>query len=401
MTRGPFELAGQSAPPADRFCELCRKIALLVSDDWLVLSHFRPLIGVLKAIAHSLVVVTGSSGRLNEIEALGARVISFDFQRSNTPLRHAASAWALARILEAESPDVVHLVAARPIALGGLALKLITIPHVVVHLTAQGAMPAAGGHLRSRYRSAAVRLLASIVRRASCYVLVETPEELRRLRAAGADPGPRFAVLGGGGVDPQAFPPLPPPANDIPVAAYVGRMVGSDGLGLLMDAYERLAARGGRLQLELCGTCDGDAWDAEGLKALSTWCRRSSARWLGQVDNAIDVWRHADFLVLPGTSDGGISRALLEAAACARPLIVSDAPGSRHFVRQEVEGLLVPPENAGALADAMQRLAADAELRVRMGEAARLRLLHGFTVAHVSNALQASYQSMLGRAAAL
>jgi glycosyltransferase involved in cell wall biosynthesis len=89
-------------------------------------------------------------------------------------------------------------------------------------------------------------------------------------------------------------------------------------------------------------------------------------------------------------------RALLEAAACARPLVVTDAPGSRHFVRDGVEGFVVPRDDAVALADALQCLARDPNLRLRMGEAARLRLLHGFTEAHVKQTLRAAYQALLG-----
>src|SRR6478672_10329574 len=118
------------------FSELCRKVVLCVTEDWFVLSHFRPLIAVLREVAHAVVVITRSSGRLAEIEALGARVIDFDFHRSSSnPAREAASAWALARILEAENPDVVHLVAMKPVVLGGCALKLTPAPHAVVHMT--------------------------------------------------------------------------------------------------------------------------------------------------------------------------------------------------------------------------------------------------------------------------
>jgi glycosyltransferase involved in cell wall biosynthesis len=60
-----------------------------------------------------------------------------------------------------------------------------------------------------------------------------------------------------------------------------------------------------------------------------------------------------------------------------------------------VEGIIVPPEDAEALANALERLARDPDLRVRMGEAARLRLLHGFTEAHVKQSLLAAYASML------
>ena len=56
------------------------------------------------------------------------------------------------------------------------------------------------------------------------------------------------------------------------------------------------------------------------------------------------MWRHADIFVLPARSREGMPRALLEAAASARPLVVTDVPGCRHFVRDGVEGFVVPPE---------------------------------------------------------
>ena len=90
-------------------------------------------------------------------------------------------------------------------------------------------------------------------------------------------------------------------------------------------------------------------------------------------------------------------RALLEAAACARPLLVTDVSGPRDFVRDGVEGLVVPPGDPAALADALQHLARDADLRERMGEAARLRLLHGYTHTHLREAVRAAYQSLLGK----
>jgi len=110
------------------------------------------------------------------------------------------------------------------------------------------------------------------------------------------------------------------------------------------------------------------------------------------------VWQRADIFVLPARSREGMPRALLEAAACARPLVVTEVPGCRHFVREGVEGFIVAPESADALADALERLARDPELRLRMGEAARLRLLQGFTEAHVKQSLRAAYTSMFGKA---
>ena len=58
-------------------------------------------------------------------------------------------------------------------------------------------------------------------------------------------------------------------------------------------------------------------------------------------------------------------------AQSSRPIVSADVPGCREIVREEVTGLLVPPGNAGALADALGRLARDPGLRRRLGAAAR------------------------------
>ena len=381
---------------ADPFTELCRKVVLCITEDWFTLSHFKPLIAVLREVAHAVVVITNSSGRLGEIEALGVRVVDFDFHRSSSnPGRQAASAWALARIMEAENPDVVHLVAMKPVVLGGLALKLIPARHVVVHMTGLGLLGFADGRLLRLYRAGALRLMASVLKKPSSYLLVENPDDLALLRANGVEPGPRFAILGGAGVDPEAFPAMPPPLNAVPVAAYVGRMIRPKGVDVLMQACDRLTRRGVSLRLELYGDTDRQNPEAISGETLAAWCAKHNARWLGHVADIGAVWRRADIFVLPARNREGMPRALLEAAASARPLVVTDVPGCRHFVRDGVEGLVVPPENAETLAAALERLARDPELRRRMGEAARLRLLHGFTEAHVKQSLRASYASLL------
>ena len=73
----------------------------------------------------------------------------------------------------------------------------------------------------------------------------------------------------------------------------------------------------------------------------------------------------------PSRGGEGVPKSLLEAAACARPLLTTDVPGCRELVRDGVNGLVVQPENPEALADALTRLAADPELRRRLGREAR------------------------------
>src|SRR5215468_2578249 len=115
---------GSSAAGEQPIPPICRKILLFIGTDAIALSGFRPVLQVLGTCAQELVVVTRSSGRLAEIEALGARTIDFGERRlSANPADTAASVWQLARIIEAEEPDVLHLVGSRSIVMGGLALR--------------------------------------------------------------------------------------------------------------------------------------------------------------------------------------------------------------------------------------------------------------------------------------
>jgi glycosyltransferase involved in cell wall biosynthesis len=385
------------AAGGEAFPDLCRKILLFVASDDAVVSRFGPMLEVLKECSREVVVVTASSGRLAEIDALGIRTIDFDDRPTGNPAAKAAAVWRLARIIEAEGPDVVHLVGRRPIVLGGLALRLAPVAHAMLHVTGPGPFGVATGRLSRIRRNAALRLVASMLRKPTRYLLVENPTDLALLRAQGVDPGARFAILGGAGVDPSAFPALPPPANAIPVVAFVGRMTKTNGVDLLLQACDRVAGRGLKMSLELCGDSERADADAIDAPALEAWCAKGGGHRQAQVADVREVWRRADICVLPARHGGGMPRALLEAAACARPLIVTDVSGRRDFVRDGVEGLVVPAGDAAALANALQRLARDADLRERMGEAARLRLLHGFTSAHLREALRAAYQSLLAK----
>lgn len=279
--------------------------------------------------------------------------------------------------------------------LGGLAARLVGSSNTVLHLTGQGLLGISTGPLRRLYREAALRVLASLVNR-SAYLLVENAHDLATLRQAGAEPGQNFAILGGAGVDPSAFPLMPPPDNMVPIAAHVGRMVRSKGIDVLMQAFTVLRNRGVRLQLELYGRSDTDNPDPVPAELLTAWCSRPGAAWRGHVTDVADIWRRTDVFVLASRGGEGLPRALLEAAACGRPLVVTDVPGNRDFVRNGVEGFLVPPDDPAMLAEALARLASDADLRRTMGMAARQRLLSGYTESHVQHLVLEAYRSLLG-----
>ncbi len=372
------------------------KILVAITEDWFLLSHFRPLIAELRHLAPEVVVVTRTSDRIAEVQALGVRIIELDYSRSSmNPVREAATVRQFTRILRAEKPDVLHLIAMKPIVLGGLASAIAHAPHTVVHMTGLGFL-AISPTLKARTaRTVALAILGRVIGRPSSWLIVENPEDLKFLKEGGVDPGGRVTILGGAGIDPVAFRDLPEPAGAFPIAAFVGRMILPKGVDVLMQAAGLLKERGVPIAIELYGRSDGGNLEAIPSSLLTSWSDGERTRWLGFTSDVAAIWRRAAIFVLPARSREGMPRALLEAAASARPLIVTDVPGCRHFVRDGIEGLIVPPANAGALAEALEKLARDPALRRKLGSAARARLLDGYTEADVRAGLGRTYRSLI------
>ena len=368
---------------------------LCVTEDWFALSHFQPLISLLVRLADDVLVVTRSSGRLGEIEALGARTLDFEYHRSSlSPTQEVQSARRLARVIGEFKPDVLHLVAMKPIVLGGLAVRMATAPHVVLHLTGLGFLGITETAKVRAVRWIVLKHIAATVRRKGSWLLVENSEDLAYLQAAGVRSNDRHTILGGAGIDPDQFPPQPEPQHAVCRAAYVGRMIRPKGVDVLMEASRLLGARGSPITIDLYGQADTDNLEAIESGALEAWSHEGHGQWHGATRDVAGVWKRSDIFVLPARSREGLPRALLEAAASERPAIVTDVPGCRSFVRHGVEGLIVPPENAAALADALDTLARDSALRRTLGAAARARVLSGYTIGQVVDGLEQSYNAL-------
>lgn len=85
----------------------------------------------------------------------------------------------------------------------------------------------------------------------------------------------------------------------------------------------------------------------------------------------------ADVVVLPSYCEG-TPRALLEAAAMGKPLITTDTVGCREVVEEGLNGLLVPVQDAPALAHAIVRMLEDPAMRQRMGQAGQEKMVREF-----------------------
>jgi N,N'-diacetylbacillosaminyl-diphospho-undecaprenol alpha-1,3-N-acetylgalactosaminyltransferase len=173
------------------------------------------------------------------------------------------------------------------------------------------------------------------------------------------------------------------------VLGYVGRPVKRKGFHRLLNAWKAsgLGARGGTLLIAGCSLKDCQEAMGEQLEGV---------RALGYLSNLAEFYAACDATALPSYHEG-FGYAILESAAACRPSIGSDIPGIQCAIEDNVTGLLVSTDDDLGLVKAIETLASNIELRLRLGAAARRRVELQFSREIVMEDLLRFYQQILRR----
>ncbi len=119
--------------------------------------------------------------------------------------------------------------------------------------------------------------------------------------------------------------------------------------------------------------------------------------WWGYQESMPDVFAQSHIVCLPSKYRECVPKVLIEAASCGRPIVTTDMPGCREIVQHGENGMLVPPDDSRAVADAIIRLLEDAELRAKMGDQGRALVQEEFSVERVVEKTVEVYRDVLRR----
>ena len=175
-------------------------------------------------------------------------------------------------------------------------------------------------------------------------------------------------------------------------------MLWDKGVGLFVEAARQLRSRRTDSRFVLVGPIDEGNPSAVPEAQIQAWAAEGVVEWWGYQADMQETLSRAHIVALPAIQREGLPKVLLEAAACARPVVAGDVPGCREIVRPDVNGILVPPGDRTALALALERLLDSAELRGRFGCAGRKIVEQEFAQQIVVNETLDLYARMLGGA---
>jgi glycosyltransferase involved in cell wall biosynthesis len=348
---------------------MARRILYVVTEDWYFLSHRLPMARAAKAAGYDVHVATRLKDGRAAIEREGFVPHALSWSRGSLSAKGSLSAiLALRRLLRELRPDILHNVSLKPILLGNVASLGLSATSIVNSVTGLGTLFIGEAEVSESARKAVRLALSRLLSRKRSRTIVQNPDDRAFVIALGVEPD-TVVLIPGSGVDTKHFTTLPEPPPPI-TAAYVGRMLADKGVLTLIEAFSLLGERGTSIKLLLAGDCDRENPGSLAPEQLREFASLYGIQWLGHVADIREVWARAHFAVLASRREG-LPKSLLEAAACGRAMVATDAPGCREIAIQGETALTAPVGDAKAFADAMAKLAGDPDLRKRFGANAR------------------------------
>ena len=345
-----------------------RRLLYVVNEDWAFLLNRLPMARAAQKAGYEVHVATRVKDGGSAIEAEGFVLHPVPLQRGGiSPLAAVPAVLALRRIAGRIKPDIAHHSGLQCCVFGSIAAFGRKFTYVSA-LTGMGYV-FTSVTLRTRLLKTVLKwLLPPLLNRPDSVVLVQNPDD----RAALVDLGiseTRVVLIPGSGVDTDRLQPLPEPEGPI-TYGFAGRLLTDKGIRALVAAHDLVRGQGFQTNLLIAGNPDPANPASVSLQEVNEWTQRPGITWLGHVKDISSLWKRCHFAILPSHREG-LPGSLMEAAACGRAMIATDAPGCREIVIDDQTGLLVPIEDPQALARAIVKLATSPALRTRYGSAAR------------------------------
>jgi len=354
------------------------KICQLCSVDFTLFHFLLPLMRAMREAGHEVVGVCRDGPFAEKVRAEGFRVEAVGFKRNYDVLHHVRVYSELVQLFKRERFDLVHVHSPIAALIGRLAAARAGVPRKVY--TAHGFY--FHEHQPWGLRHAFIGL-EWIGGRFTDVLFTQSAEDAATARNLRLCRGDVIEAIGNG-VDPDRFrkveatdaarlrlrAELGAGPGDV-VVLMIGRLVAEKGYPELLAAMESVDAHlwvvGSRLESDHAASVEDAIARIDSHAALS-----ARISFLGYRSDVDDLLRAADIFTLPSHREG-MPRSIIEAMMSGLPVVATNIRGSREEVVDGETGFLVPVRDAAKLADALQRLAKDADLRSRMGAAGRGR----------------------------
>jgi glycosyltransferase involved in cell wall biosynthesis len=360
----------------------------VVNDAPFFLSHRLALAKTARESGYDVTVVTPAMAGVDAIKAAGFHWEPLPLDAGKMrPWKDARTILRLLGLYRSLRPDIVHHITVKPMLYGTLAARFARVPRVVNAVSGMGYLFTGRRPLARRLGIALYRLL---MRHPDMRVIVQNAEDYALFERWRLAPRDSLRLIRGSGVDLAQFHPAPPPPG-APIVIQVSRLLIDKGVREFIAAARLVKRDHPAARFVLVGGAYEVNPSAVSEDEVRAAMSEGVITWLGHRDDIPDLLRSATICCLASYREG-LPKSLLEAAAAGRAIVTTDTSGCKEVVRHGENGLLVPVQDAAALAAAIGRLLGDPGLAEEMGRCGRKRAEDEFGLGAVNAEQLALYE---------
>ncbi|MDR1350401.1 MAG: glycosyltransferase family 4 protein [Zoogloeaceae bacterium] len=371
-------------------------LLFVLNDSGYFLSHRLQIALAARTAGFDVHVATPESDKTKTVRAYGFTHHPLLLTRSGSnPFLEILSFMELLRIFRETKPDLLHLVTIKPVIYGGVAARLTRVPAVVVAVSGLGIVFSRNGFKENLLRFLIKPLYRAALAHPGLRVIFQNPSDSEIISRLASLRPEQICLIHGSGVELTDYAFTPLPDDDAPIVLLPARLLKSKGVPEFVDAARQLRARGVMARFVLAGAPDAGNPDTVTEEAIAAWVAQGLVEHWGYCADMPRVFAQSSLVILPSFYPEGLPKTLIEAQACGRAIVTTECPGCRDAIVPDETGLLVPPRDAGALADAIERLLRDRQRLRDMGRAGRALAESRFDVRHVVERHLEIYQSLM------
>lgn len=303
----------------------------------------------------------------------------------SNPLREIVTLWSMYRLFRQTRPSLVHLVTVKPNLYGGIAARLAKVPGVIAAVSGLGHI-FGGSDARSNNIRVVVKALYRLAYgHANLTAIFQNTEDRTALTRITGLPPERTRLIRGSGVDMSEYKFIPEVQGKTKVL-FASRLLKTKGILDFVEAGRLLRNRGTQAEFLVAGEIDAANPASLSDAELSVIAQEGIVKFLGHRKDMSALISAAHIIALPSYYGEGLPKILIEAASCGRAIVTTDHPGCRDAIIPNKTGLLVPPKDIHALAEAIDALITDTPCRHSFGLAGRLFAEKTFSIESVIEA---------------
>ncbi|WP_439125586.1 MAG: glycosyltransferase family 4 protein [Pseudomonas rhizophila] len=372
---------------------MSRILLIVVNDPRYFLSHRLPIAKAAQGKGFEVHVASIASPVSGKVTEEGFIYHTIKLERGGiNPFRELNAMISFVRLLWRLRPTLLHLVTTKPVLYGGIAARLAPVGGVVSAIAGMGSV-FIGRDLRSKVLSFVLRSMYRIALGAdNLRAIFQNPcDRALVMKMSGLD-ADKTVLIRGSGVHLASYPISPEPIGTITVT-FAGRLLRDKGVYEFIKAAQLVKRHQKDVIFQLVGDLDEGNPTSLSSAELEALTAEGNVRVLGYQSDLAKIFSSSHIVVLPSYREG-LPKVLIEAAACARPVVTSDVPGCRDAIIAGETGMLVPVKDAEALAVAIEKLISNAELRHEMGRAGRQWAEREFAIENVVKVHMDIYQAL-------